>query len=559
MTKYGTMAGSSVNVPHELDGIKYDGDKERTQEQLSSLPGCDRFHTGWFGTAKKEILPFIEALNPGDTVFCLFNTHLSKLGNYANSKYKNIELNYALIGALQDRVLIITQHGGRVFTIYYTEIDYVLNDTIASLSRINIVEKNGTKTDFFLDTVGTDAKLLGNRFCSWVNQKTETSEEIEEPLSRKEKKKDQQYAEGSLPSQGEAEQLWAEANLEEFKPWESKEEEEKSEGEARLPSSNHLESWRYSYDMDSSTCGSCGKKFESRNKLFDHLKEFPDHAKTVRESVDVRDRELIERIREKYKAPEYEAPSEVKTVYPAYPNYLSFLTFVLYCLGFLVVILYAYRSEGADGEYYGQTWDNPVIYSVNNITIGYVQLYLFALFGSLILGSYILYKNSGRELEKSPDILGVPGLVAITLLFFVIPIIYFFSDFSLTIPCCSTFFLLLTVLLLETPMVFHKNENVRKEEEEKIKKRGWFDAHYLENKNEFSDATRIWSDLGEDEQVLRVDGLLLEYQYVRVRRRILDMEEKGINCTKLKDHLDIATLLAEDREQGAISFEARIK
>jgi hypothetical protein len=92
-------------------------------------------------------------------------------------------------------------------------------------------------------------------------------------------------------------------------------------------------------------------------------------------------RELIERIREKYKAPEYEAPPLIaKIVYPPYPNYLSFLTFVLYCLGFLAIVLYAYRSEGADGEYYGQIWDNPAIYSADNITIGYVQLYLFAIF-----------------------------------------------------------------------------------------------------------------------------------------------------------------------------------
>ena len=65
--------------------------------------------------------------------------------------------------------------------------------------------------------------------------------------------------------------------------------------------------------------------------------------------------------------------------------------------------------------------------------------------------------------------------------------------------------------------------------------------------------------LGENEQILRVDGLVIEYKYVGVHRRILDMEEKGINCIKLKDHLDIVTLLVEDREPGAISFEARIE
>ena len=69
------MMGTFQNIVHELDGIKYDGDKKRLEERLSNLPGCERFHTGWLGTAKKEIVPFIEALNPGDTVFCLFNTH----------------------------------------------------------------------------------------------------------------------------------------------------------------------------------------------------------------------------------------------------------------------------------------------------------------------------------------------------------------------------------------------------------------------------------------------------------------------------------------------------
>ena len=104
-----------------------------------------------------------------------------------------------------------------------------------------------------------------------------------------------------------------------------------------------------------------------------------------------------------------------------------------------------------------------------------------------------------------------------------------------------------------------RDEKVRKEEEENLKKRRWFDACKHEDASEYRDATRIWLNLGEDEQVLRVDGLVLEYQYVRVHRRILDMEEKGVNCAKLREHLDLATMLVEDREQGAISFEARIE
>ena len=154
----------------------------------------------------------------------------------------------------------------------------------------------------------------------------------------------------------------------------------------------------------------------------------------------------------------------------------------------------------------------------------------------------------------------MPGLFAMGLLFIIIPILYFFTDISLTIPCCSTLFILVTVLSLESSMTLpDRGAIVRKEEEEKIKKRRWFDACKHEDRSEYSDATRIWLSLGEDEQILRVDGLLLEYKYVRVHRRILDMEKKGINCIELKDHLDIVTLLVEDREQGAISFEARIK
>ena len=524
MTKYGNMAGSSVHNTHELDGIKYNGDTKWMQEQLPSLPGCDRFHTGWLGTAKKEIVPFIEALNPGDTVFCLFSTYLSKLDIYAKSKYENVPLNRALVGALQDRVLIITQHGKSNFQIPYSDIDkinqnlHITNELLLKMpldkardGRINILEKNGTNTVFFLDTVGTDTELLGNRFCSWVNQKIGTSEE-------KETKKDQQYEEGMQ------DQLWAEANLEEFKPLESKEEEEKSEGEARLS----------------------GPEYDYLLQVY---------------GIDDRDQELIERIREKYKAPEYEAPPLIaKIVYPPYPNYLSFLTFILYCLGFLVVILYAYRSEGADGEYYGQVWDNPAILSVNSITIGYVQLYLFAAASSLILGLYLFYKNSGRELERTPPILDIPGAFAALLLFIIIPILYFFTDVSLTIPCCTTLFLLVIILSLEMNLTLpDRGAIVRKEEEEELKKRRWFDACKHEDRSEYYEATRIWMSLGENEQILRVDGLVLEYKYVGVHRRILDMEEKGINCIKLKDHLDIVTLLVEDREPGAISFEARIE
>ena len=40
----------------------------------------------------------------------------------------------------------------------------------------------------------------------------------------------------------------------------------------------------------------------------------------------------------------------------------------------------------------------------------------------------------------------------------------------------------------------------------KSEKRRWFDACEHEYRSEYSDATRIWSDLGEDDQVLRVFG-----------------------------------------------------
>ena len=64
-------------------------------------------------------------------------------------------------------------------------------------------------------------------------------------------------------------------------------------------------------------------------------------------------------------------------------------------------------------------------------------------------------------------------------------------------------------------------------------------------------------NIDEDNQVLRLEKLLLEYEYVKVRRRILNMEEKGIDCSELKKevNLRISSTDVGNMELDPINFD----
>ena len=504
-------------ITHELDGIIYDGDAKRMEKLFPSLPGNQDFHRGWTGVARKEILPFIEALNLGDTVFCLFHTkYFGDFGNVNDDKkYKNVLLSRALVGGLQDRILIVTQHGKSIFQIPYSNVHMVKqSNQIAKDGEINIIEKNGTNTPFFLNTITTDTELLGSRFCSWVNQNIHNSEDGK-GKSDKEITYDKEVNYSNLRIK-DLKEILRDRGLPVGGKSEN-EEEYKLELIARLQKDN------YKIDV----------------------------------KIDARDQKLVEGIREKYKAPEYEAPPPIpKKEYQPYPLYLSFLTSILYFLGFLVILLYAYHTD--DGE----KWHNYTIFSVNNITIGYVQLYLYSFVAGFLLFMYLFSKNRYREVEKVPKIIDY-GAYIFAVLIITIPILYFFfKHVSLTIPCCSTLFLITTIGLLEKPLTIHNNtEEIKKASEEKIRQRQWFDACEHEDKNEYYAAQKIWLMLKDkdegDKQNLRLEKLLLEYEYVKVRRRILNMEEKGINCSELKKevNLRIASTDVGDMELDPINFK----
>ena len=509
-------------ITHELDGIIYDGDAKRMEKLFPSLPGCDRYHRGWTGVARKEILPFIEALNLGDTVFCLFHTkYFGDFGNVNDDKkYKNVLLSRALVGGLQDRILIVTQHGKSIFQIPYSNVHMVKqSNQIAKDGEINIIEKNGTNIPFFLNPISTDTELLGSRFCSWVNQNIHNSED-----GKGKSDKEITYDKGANYSNltiKDLKEILRERGLSVGGKSEN-EEEYKLELIARLQKDNY----------------------------------------NIGVKIDARDQKLVEGIREKYKAPEYEAtPPIPKKEYQPYPLYLSVLTFILYCLVFLAILLYKNRTYAEGTEESTRTWNNPEIYSINNITINYVELYLFAIFASVIIGIYVLYKNRGREVEKQPQINEFAALAGMLILL-ALPFLHFLTDIDTSLPCCSTLFLITTIGLLEKPLTIHNNtEEIKKASEEKIRQRQWFDACEHEDKNEYYAAQKIWLMLKDkdegDKQNLRLEKLLLEYEYVKVRRRILNMEEKGINCSELKKevNLRIASTDVGDMELDPINFK----
>ena len=509
-------------ITHELDGIIYDGDAKRMEKLFPSLPGCDRYHRGWTGVARKEILPFIEALNLGDTVFCLFHTkYFGDFGNVNDDKkYKNVLLSRALVGGLQDRILIVTQHGKSIFQIPYSNVHMVKqSNQIAKDGEINIIEKNGTNTPFFLNTITTDTELLGSRFCSWVNQNIHNSEDGK-GKSDKEITYDKEVNYSNLRIK-DLKEILRDRGLPVGGKSEN-EEEYKLELIARLQKDN------YKIDV----------------------------------KIDARDQKLVEGIREKYKAPEYEAPPPIpKKEYQPYPLYLSVLTFILYCLVFLAILLYKNRTYAEGTEESTRTWNNPEIYSINNITINYVELYLFAIFASVIIGIYVLYKNRGREVEKQPQINEFAALAGMLILL-ALPFLHFLTDIDTSLPCCSTIFLFIIVAFLQESLsVPDKTKEALAKAEEKIRQRQWFDACEHEDKNEYYAAQKIWLMLKDkdegDKQILRLDKILLEYEYVKVRRRILNMEEKGINCSELKKevNLRIASTDVGDMELDPINFK----
>ncbi len=297
-------------------------------------------------------------------------------------------------------------------------------------------------------------------------------------------------------------------------------------------------------DSEQLSCDSCGKKFKSRNKLFNHLKEFPDHAlessskgKNYLEegALDAGDAVLVEQIKAKYRAPDYRAPEFDNSV----QTKLEIAVITLCLLG--LVGLYLFKEL-----------DNTSIFLWGLIFSFMVFLMLFARKWSYEMGVTHTIKHT---------LTGGPILIIAVLLIFVgieaggpgywdaDPIVLPYGE--MVLPCWSALIIFLVPPIVH--MVKDEEERaerieIRNRKKNAVKERveKWSKAQEYETDDRFDAATRIWSKLGEEGEVERVTRLKTEYLCVVLKRKIKDLTEMGADCTQLEEQLAvIETALAE--------------
>ena len=290
------------------------------------------------------------------------------------------------------------------------------------------------------------------------------------------------------------------------------------------------------------SCDSCGKKFKSRNKLFNHLEEFPDHAleNSSREknyldlpvpewAPDAKDANLIEQIKAKYRAPHYKSPPKPEK--QAYPLKLSIaiivLCLIVICTMFL--ILYGPEPEGTEFRI-------PC-------------LIIFLLF--LILYGYVRTENNKMDLS-SKDIPPVVNYISLIGLLMVIPALYFAYrvgdsgevGWEAELTCCGSLILILIPLSLFSTGT--ADEILKESEErEKYDKSRWEVAQKHEEFSQFDTAMGIWSELGEEGEIERIAKLNIECLCVLLKRKIKNLTELGIVCTQLEEQLATAETASE--------------
>ncbi len=87
----------------------------------------------------------------------------------------------------------------------------------------------------------------------------------------------------------------------------------------------------------------------------------------------------------------------------------------------------------------------------------------------------------------------------------------------------------------------------------------WENARDYEKYGQFDAATGIWSKLGEKGEVERIAGLKAEYLCVLLKRKIMDLTEQGADCTQLEEQLAMieTTLEGSASSLSSISMERK--
>ena len=524
---------------HEADGIYYDGDIENFKWQMRILPGCDGYYEKGFAlyslggrNFSSFSKSFFQSLNVGDVLYSIFT-----LTSYAESakkiRYSHqgaiVNLAGSLVAVLQDRLLIITKSKKiKKVEIPYSDIK-TIDDGRETLiggftyQFLNIKLADGSKNKYYLSRIIEYGPHLRKRVVSWIRKKmgTSASSSTDEP------KLEYQWIEGGTGVGNDEEPSYDNLSIKDLKGILRKrglsvggksdnEEEYKLELIARLKG----QGYNFSLELWTST-----------DKTFYDLK--PIDEKDIPEIINLQNKYESKHTSEFFKSQKPESP--------AYPTNLSILLVVLFFM-FLSVMYELFESGIYDD-------DDLVVYSDNQVLLN--RLFILS---CIFIMVFIKWKTETLQLNVRPDsITNIDNVSTLVVGFSILIWIFAWGVDSVlfqtlsSVSCCSSMLVLISIGVVFSS-VKPRSEVFEDEKErfyvESPERRLQFDAIKCENHGYLDLAKKKWLEFENDDyespygkEVDRLERFEVEIEYVRVKRRILDLKDKGIICEKLENNI----------------------
>jgi hypothetical protein len=546
---------------HEADGIYYDGNIENFNWEMSILPGCASFSDS-VGLNAAELPSFFELLNVGDILYRLYSVaSYSDTLEVMKFTYKgNWRLYGSLIAVLQDRLLIVTKgHSDQIITgdqiithdriinksdydnptnfmldkgnsleIPYSEIKKVeggrRNTALGIRSQIN-------KFHEFIEIELLDGTIIKSypeqRFTvqrdivNWITKKKGSipyAEEVDKPKL--------EYQWLSSPLGTTEDPSYDNLSVKDLKGILRKRGLSVGGGYASSDGSTYLDEAEYKL------------KLIARLKGEDYdfsLEPWKSSDRTFHEQkpIDEKDIPEVTNLQNKYKSKNNaEYFKSQKPEVPDYPTSMSILFVVLFCM-----FLFATYSFFANGVYDDNVVNQPWL----------LPLYIL----SFMVIFFTKWKTETLQLNVRPNVTNVADQIFLVVT--ILSILFwtfgtYWSDIILQIlssVTCSTSVIMLMVIAFVFSSVktigdIRFDEKLRFVEEAQTR-RVHFDAIKCENNGYFDRAKKIWMRAGLFEtpnEIKRIEKLEIEIEYVRVKRSILELKEKGINCEKLEKRVN---------------------
>ena len=533
---------------HEADGICYDGDIENFKWQIRILPDCSQYseiNKSFLinivsGTSVNEIEPFIQSLNIGDILYAIVT--MASYNETAKSiRYSNqgtiTNLEGSLVAALQDRLLIIPKRKQNKVEIPYSEIKKIdqRSEVVAGGFRFNHITIelfDGNKINFHLSkAVSSSLHFLKRheRLVSWIRKNIGYSA----ASSADEPKLEYQWMAGTAGNEEEA--RYENLSIKDLKgilrkrglPVRGKSsnvEEYKLELIARLKGKEEsfsLEPW------------------ETGDRTFYDSK--PIDEKDVPEIVN-----LQSKYKSKHTSGYFKSSKPQSSVYPLY-LYLSL--FLLFFMIFSVV--YEIFESGIYD-------DKEKSYSENQVLVN--RLFILTFVGLFVA---VKWKTDDLQLNVRPyhtvvltNVFTIIIVVSILVWFVALlddPVYNTHSFFQIlsSVGCCGSTIFLISIAAIFSSVPTQNNILVAEQERfifESKSRRILFDTIKCENHGYLDRAKKLWMSAYFDEdkypeEVERLEKFEVEIEYVRVKRRISNLKEKGVNCEKLENKLFQESLL----------------